>query len=431
MKNMSSTRSDLSWGLYPIPQNQKAIHFSGTLPKSIGLPRGQGRSYGDSCLVSDGTLIKSEWLDHFSAFDEMTGVLTCEAGVTIDQTLKTFVPKGFFPYVVPGTKFISIGGAIANDIHGKNHHAHGTFAHHVLSFELKRSTGETIHCSREENANWFYATIGGLGLTGFITQARIKLMRIPSAYIEQDEIPFTGLNEFQRLSEESAAWPFTVAWIDSRSGADRLRGIFMRGRFSEDRRELKVHENPRLRVPFFFPEFILNPLSIRIFNALYYHRLLGRRRRRITHYDSYFFPLDQILLWNRIYGRRGLLQYQLQVPDSPAGEQCIRQVLDLLKASGAGSFLSVLKVFGARPSEGLLSFPRPGLTLALDFPMDPKLLPVLSRADQWVNECGGRLYPAKDSRMSGATFRNGYNTVEQFKTFLDPQLTSDFWRRVQ
>lgn len=422
---------DLSWGLYPRPKNQESMRYTGTLPKAPALPRGQGRSYGDSCLISDGTLIKSEWLDHFLAFDETTGILTCESGVTMDQILKTFVPKGYFPFVVPGTKFVSVGGAIANDIHGKNHHAHGTFAHHVLSFELQRSTGEVLFCSRDENPNWFRATVGGLGLTGFITKASMRLMKIPSAYIEQDEIPFHGLDTFRRLSDESAEWPFTVAWIDSRSGADRLRGIFMRGRFASGTNSLKVHKNPRFSVPFFLPEFALNPLSIRAFNSLYYYRLLGRCRRRTVHYDSYFFPLDRVLLWNRIYGRRGLLQYQLQVPGTRDGEQCIRKVLDLLNQSGAGSFLSVLKVFGDKPSEGLLSFPRPGLTLALDFPMDQKLLPVLGQADEWVRECGGSLYPAKDSRMPGSLFRSGYTAIDKFKPFIDPQLISDFWRRVQ
>lgn len=422
--------SDLSWGLYPRPTGQRSVPYDGQIP-SISLPRGQGRSYGDSCLVSDGTLLKSGWLDRFLFFDPKTGELECEAGVTIDEILRVFVPKGFFPPVVPGTKFVSIGGAIANDIHGKNHHLEGTFGRHILSFDLLRSDGRVVSCSPLENADSFRATIGGLGLTGFILKARLKLRPISSSYLQQEEIRFSGLEEFVRLSGESADWPYTVAWIDSLSGAHRLKGIFIRGKVVEGDSRLEIHQSPSLSVPTYFPEFVLNPFSVRIFNWLYYHRVLRSPRRRIVHYDPFFFPLDSILYWNRIYGRRGFLQYQIQVPLGSEGVQCLLKIFDLLKRKRAGSFLSVLKIFGDLPAAGMMSFPKEGFTLALDFPVSSDLMKTLNQADEWVCASGGRIYPAKDCRMAAETFRCGYPNRAEFEAHVDSALTSDFWRRVQ
>ncbi len=428
-----------SWGRYPQVRHRGVLplHWRHELPDLGGLdapvlPYGQGRSYGDVCLNEGGYLLDVAPLNRFLAFDPETGVLRCEAGVTLDQILKLVVPRGWFLPVTPGTKFITVGGAIANDVHGKNHHRAGTFGRHVLRFELLRSDGRRLLCSPQENADLFRATVGGLGLTGVILWAEIQLIRIPSSWMVVERVPFRNLDEFFEVSARSdEAFEYTVAWIDCLARGPNLgRGIFLRGNHAEAPRSLEVHRDPHLVVPVDLPSFVLNPWSMRAFNALYYRLQSRKAGRRLEHYEPFFYPLDAIHRWNRIYGRRGFLQYQCVLPREVQREG-IREILTRIARSGNASFLAVLKEFGDVPSPGLLSFPRPGVTLALDLPFTgPATLGLLDDLDRLVLEAGGALYPAKDARMAPEVFRASYPALEAFLPHRDPAFSSSFWRRV-
>ena len=394
------------------------------------LPYGRGRSYGDSCLNAGGGLLLTERWNRCVAFDERTGVLRCESGVTLADIIQTFLPRGWFLPVTPGTKFVSVGGAIANDVHGKNHHVAGTFGCHVRQFELLRSDGQRLLCSPTSNRDLFCATIGGLGLTGLITWAEIQLKPAASAFIDQESVKFQNLDEF---FEVSASTPpeleYTVAWLDCvASGPNFGRGIFMRGRHST-----KTGRYPPklpLVVPVDFPSFALNALSVRAFNFLYYGKQRSRSVSSTIHYDPFFYPLDAVHHWNRIYGRRGFLQFQCVVP-STDNNRAIREILQTIVQSGQASFLAVLKEFGSVPSPGMLSFPRPGVTLALDFAYQgSRTLDLFSRLDSYVCEVGGALYPAKDACMGSKTFQCYYPRWQEFSRHIDPRFSSSFWRRV-
>jgi len=422
-----------SWGFQPLVELQKAVVLTrSSIPPIDGaiLPRGLGRSYGDSCLNDGGTLLLTKELSYFISFDEKTGILECEAGVTLDDILKVFVPKGWFLPVTPGTKFVTIGGAIANDVHGKNHHKAGNFGHHVLSIEVIRTDRDAISCSREENSELFYATIGGLGLTGLISKVRIKLIPITSAYIDQEQIKFNSLAEFMRISSESEdGFDYTVAWVDCVSG-NELRGIFIRGNHSSGG-DLLPHKEPKLKVPFTFPNWILNPFTVRMFNYLYFFKNTQKVSKSHVHYEGFFYPLDAIYNWNRIYGKRGFYQYQFVVPLDEKGESALREILTKIKNSGYASFLVVLKTFGDIPSLGMLSFPKKGITLALDFAnYGEPLLGLLQECDIILESVGGRIYPAKDARMSSDFFHKTYN-CDRFKNFIDKKFSSSFSRRVK
>lgn len=404
-------------------------------PETAGsvLPRGNGRSYGDSCLNPGGTLLDARGLDRFIAFDPASGVLRCEAGLTLDALLALVVPQGWFLPVTPGTRYVTVGGAIANDVHGKNHHHVGTFGHHVMRFELLRSNGERVICSPSERAGLFGATVGGLGLTGLIVWAELQLRRIPGPWMESESIRFGGLDEFFELSRTSAAThEYSVAWIDCLASGRALgRGHFIRA----DHASMHGGERPaqpasRLSMPFTPPVSLVNRLTLRPFNWLYYHRQRREHSRSTLHYEPYFYPLDGIRDWNRMYGPRGFLQHQCVLPREAARDG-VAELLREIARSGTGSFLAVLKEFGDRPSPGLLSFPRPGTTLALDFPnAGPDVFVLLDRLDSIVSGAGGAIYPAKDARMSGALFRQAYPSWEEFMNHIDPKFSSGFWRRV-
>jgi FAD/FMN-containing dehydrogenase len=397
------------------------------------LPFGLGRSYGDSCLNDGGDLLVTEALKHFLAFDAERGVMRCEAGVTLDELLRFIVPRGWFLPVTPGTKFVTVGGAIANDIHGKNHHRAGTFGCHVTKFELLRSTGERLICSPTENAAQFAATIGGLGLTGLMTWAEFRLLPIENSMIEVEELQFGHLDEFFAISAESDAnFEYTVSWVDCLAEGPSLgRGIFMRGNHARgEGLSRRLHRPPRIGVPIEFPDFALNQYSIQAFNTLYYARASEGFSRKLVHYDPFFYPLDALNHWNRIYGRRGFFQYQFVVPFS--GERnVIREIFQRIAASGQGSFLAVLKTFGERKSPGMLSFPAPGVTLALDFANQGwDTLSLFRELDQVVLAAGGRVYPAKDARMPARIFQDCYPRWQEFRQYADPAFSSSFWRRV-
>ncbi len=418
------------------------LHRQAPLPGFEGsaLPHGNGRSYGDSNLNPGGTLLKARTLDRFIAFDPATGLLRCEAGVLLADILRLVVPQGWFLPVVPGTQFVTVGGAIANDVHGKNHHVTGSFGHHVIQFELLRSDGSRRVCSPTEHADWFAATVGGLGLTGLITWAELRLRRVNNPYLDTESIRFRSLEEFFELSTASEAdHEYTVSWIDCAFTGRRLgRGLFNRGNHAPGIVQPELLNQPlpssvagkSKRVPFTPPISLINPVSLKAFNTLYFNRQRGDHARSLQHYQPFFFPLDALLAWNRIYGPRGFYQYQCVLPPERA-LQGTRELLQTIAASGMGSFLAVLKQFGAQPSAGMLSFAQPGTTLALDFPnQGPALHRLFDALDQIVLTAGGRLYPAKDGRMGSNVFKAGYPNWAAFQSFVDPKFSSGFWRRV-
>jgi FAD/FMN-containing dehydrogenase len=401
--------------------------FPAAAPPSL-LPFGNGRSYGDSCLNVGGALLQMRSLDRFISFDRETGVLACEAGVLLSEILDLVVPAGWFLPAVPGTCYVTVGGAIANDVHGKNHHLVGTFGCHVRRLELLRSNGDRLLCSPAENPDWFAATVGGLGLTGIVTWAELQLRRIPGPRLDVETIRFTNLDEFFKLSEESERTAeYTVSWIDCLGRGKHLgRGLFQRANHSAG----PPTSVRQLSVPFPLPASAINALSLRVFNTLYYHKQWSRLKRTSEYYRSFFFPLDSILHWNRLYGPKGFYQYQCVIP-TPAAREATAALLDTISRSGQGSFLAVLKQFGTVTSPGMLSFPRPGVTLALDFPNKGARLERLFEAlDRIVSGAAGAVYPAKDGRMPGELFRSGYTRWQEFSQYIDPACSSSFWRRV-
>jgi len=428
-----------SWGRYPqAPAREVRTMFwrSDDLPiKEDGLPLlayGKGRSYGDVCLNEGGVLVDTEHLGRLIAFDDQKGLLRCEAGMGLDEILQVIVPRGWFLPVTPGTKYITVGGAIANDVHGKNHHKAGTFGRHVTQFELLRSDGQRLICSPTENGDLFRATIGGLGLTGFITWAEFRLMPISTAGIVEEKIRFANLDEFFAISGSSDKdYEYTVAWVDCLATGEHLgRGIFMRGNHAAGGFPLDPNHGVRLAVPVDFPNFVLNPLSMKLFNEAYYNIQRQKEVKLITHYEPFFYPLDAVKQWNRIYGPRGFLQYQCVLPPSD-GAEAIREIIRRIARSGNASFLAVLKEFGDVPSPGMLSFPRPGITLTLDIPFQgTPTLQLLAGLDGIVRQAGGALYPAKDARMSAENFQTFYPQWQEFSQYIDPHFSSSFWRRV-
>ncbi len=396
------------------------------------LPFGNGRSYGDSCLNLGGSLLETRCLDRFIRFDADRGTLACEAGVLLADILRVVAPAGWFPCVLPGTQYVTVGGAIANDVHGKNHHRAGTFGCHVTRFELLRPDGQRMSCSAEETPGWFAATIGGLGLTGVITWAQMRLRRVAGPWLDVESIRCADLDELLEVSIESAKdFEYTVAWIDCLARGRRLgRGILQRANHADGAASAqRPAGGAGFTVPFAPPVSLVNSATLRLFNATHYHRG-GLRSRTVQHFQRFFFPLDGIRHWNRLYGPRGFHQYQCVIPGSGAKE-AVRRLLGATAAAGEGSFLAVLKCFGDRASPGLLSFPEPGITLALDFPnRGAPLARLLERLDAIVADSGGRLYPAKDARMPAELFRAGYPRHREFLRFTHPRCSSSFWRRV-
>jgi FAD/FMN-containing dehydrogenase len=434
----SASASFESWGRYPnYSANVIPLHWQSDFPAVTRgihngiLPVGLGRSYGDVCLLKDGNLIATPGMNRIIAFNPETGLLTAEAGISLAQILDFAVPRGYFLPVTPGTKYVTLGGAIANDIHGKNHHVAGTFGCHVTEFELVRTDGTVLHCSPTENPNFYSATIGGLGLTGLIRWATLQLKPIVSRLIDYEGIQFHGIDEFLALTEASKEIEYTVSWVDCTStGKNFCRGIFMQGDHSTKRAELKPSPEPKLVFPFDAPGFALNHLSVAAFNTLFFHKQMGKRQVSLQDYEPFFYPLDKVLHWNRMYGKNGLLQFQYVIPWNNAREGTVAILKEVAK-SGLASFLAVLKAFGDVPSPGFMSFPKPGITLALDFPIKPdKSFPLFERLADMTLECGGRLYPAKDAAMTAPQFQAFYPEWEKLASFRDPMITSSFWERV-
>ncbi|RAI43024.1 FAD-binding oxidoreductase [Rhodoplanes roseus] len=413
----------------PFLDDAAALIRTSGAPGTSRLVRGLGRSYGDVCLNAGGPLVVTDRLDRFQSLDLAAGRVRAEAGMSLDRLLRVIVPRGWFVPVTPGTKFVTLGGAVANDVHGKNHETAGSFGAHVDKLGLVRSTGESLTLSRDENAELFAATIGGLGLTGFIAWVEMTLVPIAAARLHTESLAIRDVDDFFRIAEDSRGWPFTVAWVDCLAkGRDLGRGLFMRGRWAETG-DLDVHRPPRLGFAPELPGVLLNSLSMRAFNALYRKRpfAVGACTQ---HYDPFFYPLDALANWNRLYGKRGFYQHQCVVP-FPAARDTVVRLLETTAAQGQGSFLAVLKLLGESRSGGVLSFPMPGATLALDFPnkgeSTRRLLATLSEI---VLAAGGRLYPAKDAVMTPEMFRAGYPDWRRLEAWRDPAFGSDFWRRV-
>ncbi len=401
-------------------------------PGASYLAVGLRRSYGDSCLNTDGVVIETSRLDRFISFDPVTRIFRAEAGASLADILAFAVPLGLFLPTTPGTRFVTLGGAVANDVHGKNHHRAGTFGRHVGALGLLRSDGSRLVLSPTTEPELFRATIGGLGLTGIVEWVEIGLVPIPSAWLDVENVPFASLEGFWDIARVSVeTHEHTVAWIDCvASGSALGRGIFSRAnwRTADDR---SPRQNRVRTIPFDAPAALLNAWTVGAFNALYYRREARRTRVSPRHYAPFFYPLDAISDWNRLYGRRGMYQYQCVIP-LPVQQQAVRALIGEIVASGEASFLAVLKTFGGLPSPGLISFPREGATLALDFPnRGAPTLRLMERLDVIVGEAGGALYPAKDGRMSAAMFRAGFPGWEQFAAHIDPACASDFWRRVR
>lgn len=428
-----------SWGLLTRDGHRiAALNDRSRLPQVLrtssrpGLVFGNGRSYGDVCLNPGGTLWTTRGLDRFIAFDAEAGVLECEAGVLIKDIIDIVLPRGWFPPVVPGTQFVTVGGAIANDVHGKGQHLTGNFGDHALGFELVRTDGTVRWCTPDENLQWFRATIGGLGLTGVITRARLRLTRIPGPWLDTRTSPFHCLEDFFELSAEAAhRSAYAVAWVDCAAGP-RGRGVFFEGNHGSRPDTMPVRR-PR-SVPLTPPFSIINSLTLRAFNSVYFnrHRLGENRGSRVEsrHYLPFFFPLDNLLQWNRLYGSRGFYQYQSVVPIGSQLE-ATRSMLKAIARAGLGSFLAVLKTFGDRPAKGLLSFTRAGTSLALDFPNQGiRTLALFKELDAIVRDAGGRLYPAKDARMPREMFEQGYPYLGSFLPFLDAGISSAMSRRL-
>ncbi|MEO8198933.1 MAG: FAD-binding oxidoreductase [Gemmatimonadota bacterium] len=438
------------WGRYPTGTSQLARpeQVRG-ITDLVGahryvIARGLGRSYGDAAINEAGVTLLLERFNRFLSFDSATGMVRCEAGVTIADLLTHFLPRGFFPPVTPGTRFVTLGGALAADVHGKNHHKDGSFSRHVEEFNLLTAEGGILRCSRQENADVFWATMGGMGLTGIVTEISFRMKRVESAYVSVDYDQAPNLDAALALFENSdQGYTHSVAWIDCLARGRNLgRSVLMRGNWATPS---KLHrrqaENPHalppargLGVPFDAPRFLLNPASVRLFNSAFYHRH-RTRHDVVVPYEPFFYPLDKIRHWNRLYGNRGFLQYQCVLPLGSSRDGMIR-MLELLSSEGHASFLAVLKRFGETEGEQLLSFPRPGYTLAVDLPRNGERQDrLLKELDQVVLKAGGRVYLAKDARLSSESFQAMYPELPRWlaiKRRVDPnrRFTSSLSRRL-
>ena len=405
------------WGHYP--KIDASIYSAPTTSEvakklaqiDIVIARGLGRSYGDSALSAN--ICSTGALTHLLEFDATTGVVSCQAGVSLADLLSVFVPRGWFIPVTPGTRFVTVGGAIASDVHGKNHHLDGCFSAHVIDLKIMLATGDVIPCSPSEHPDLFRATCGGMGLTGIILEARIQLQRISSAFIDETTLKAANIDQALSLFENNESSTYSVAWIDClQRGSSLGRSLVMLGEHAQHG-ELVVGEKKKLALPIDMPSFLLNKFSIAAFNMLYFNRVRSLCQQRVIHYEPFFYPLDGIQHWNRLYGKKGFLQYQFVIPKA-AGEIAMREILQRIARSGRGSFLAVLKVFG-KQNENYLSFPCEGYTLALDFKLESGLFELLDELDQQVLGYGGRVYLTKDARMSETTFKQSYPQWEQFQ----------------
>lgn len=412
-----------NWGNYPkIEADVKPFtlirelqHIISTSDETIA--RGMGRCYGDASLSS--TVLSTLPFHHILSFDEQEGLLEVESGITLDSILAFIVPKGWFLPVTPGTKFITIGGAVASDVHGKNHHTEGSFREHIVDMDVMDHSGNIITCSPFSNLDLFLATAGGMGLTGVITRVKFQLKKIETAYIKQKMIKAKNLTEIIELFDTYSQYTYSVAWIDClKTGSGFGRSILMLGEHAKrtelpykwQKDPLKLPKKKLLSLPFYLPSFLLNRFTVSAFNFLYYHKMRKKEINNIVSYEPFFYPLDAIKNWNRGYGKKGFVQYQFVLPLE--AREGLVEILRKINGNGHASFLAVLKIFG--DDESLISFPMKGYTLALDLPVRKNLFPFLDELDAMVLQYGGRIYLSKDARMKPAVFLEGYPNAEQF-----------------
>ncbi len=431
-----------NWGNYPVVT--KNIRTADTLSAIRSfveqhnevIARGNGRCYGDAALAEN--IFSTARLNKFINFDRINGIIECESGVLLADVLDLIIKQGYFLYVTPGTKFITVGGAIASDVHGKNHHSEGCFSDYLISFKLMIEDGSVHNCSETENAQLFWSTIGGMGLTGIILSAVFKLRNIETAYIRQESIKAENLDQIFSLFEESDSWTYNVAWIDClQTGNSIGRSILMRGEHAtRNEIDAKKRENPYVikkrllpSVPAYLPSVLLNRFTVKLFNKLFYAQQRQKKTENIVDYERFFFPLDAVGNWNRIYGKKGFIQYQMVIPKEH-GRQGMQEILSAIAESGNGSFLAVLKLFGKNNPFAYNSFPMEGYTLALDFKVNLQLPKLVAQLDTIVEKYGGRIYLTKDS-MSKNSLTNYLRNVEnpkfvslQHKRILNSTITS-------
>ncbi len=414
-----------NWGNYPIMESEeKLFSFDEQLSQIIKeskqfIPRGNGRCYGDASLADE--TINTLKYDKILSFDTVNGVFECQSGLMLDAVLEVVVPKGWFLPVTPGTKFITVGGAVGSDVHGKNHHVDGSFSNHIVEMDLVLASGEIVTCSPEKYPDLFEATCGGMGLTGLITRVKFRLKKIESSYIKQKQVKASNLEEIIELFDKYKDYTYSVAWIDClKKGEHFGRSILILGEHakvselpeSKKQDPLKLPKKKQITFPFNLPSWVLNAFTIKLFNWAYYGKNFKKEINNVVSYEPFFYPLDAILHWNRGYGKKGFVQYQFVLPLE--AKQGLIDILNRISDKGMGSFLAVLKVFGKQDS--LISFPAEGYTLALDFPVRTGLFEFLDELDQVVLKYGGRLYMSKDARMKPEVLQAGYPRLEEFKS---------------
>lgn len=412
-----------NWGNYPVVESEEQSfsfteQLAGMLRRETDImARGNGRCYGDAALAPH--IISTLRYDKVLSFDTVNGIFECQSGITLDKVLEVIVPKGWFLPVTPGTKFITIGGAVASDVHGKNHHVDGAFSRHVLEMDVMLGSAEVVCCSKEQNSDLFWATCGGMGLTGVITRVKFDLKKIETSYIKQKQLKAKNLEEIIHLFEVYKHYTYSVAWIDCLKKGDEFgRSILILGEHAkkedldEKQRQypLQLPKKRQITFPFNLPSFVLNPYSVKAFNFLYYAKNTKAEINSVVPYEPFFYPLDAVLHWNRGYGRKGFVQYQFVLPLE--SKQGLIDILHRISDAGLGSFLAVLKVFGKQ--DDLISFPKEGYTLALDFPVRNGLFTFLDELDAIVLQYGGRIYLSKDARMKPDVFWKSYPNARRF-----------------
>jgi FAD/FMN-containing dehydrogenase len=416
-----------NWGNYPAMESDES-HFSylDEIRRQIAsihdfIPRGNGRCYGDASLAVN--TINTTRFDKILSFDAHEGIFECQSGITLDHVLEVIVPKGWFLPVTPGTKYITVGGAVASDVHGKNHHVDGCFSHHVVDMDVLLADGTLVTCSTVKAIDLFEATCGGMGLTGLITRIRFRLKKIETSYIRQKQIKAANLEEVLLLFEKYKHYTYSVAWIDClKKGPGFGRSILILGEHAalsdlgdrQKKNPLLMPGKKQVTFPFNLPSWILNSLTVRAFNLLYYNKNTKKEITNTVKYEPFFYPLDAILHWNRGYGKKGFIQYQFVVPLK--SRQGLIAILQKISEKGLGSFLAVLKVFGRQ--ESLIGFPMEGYTLALDIPVRKGLFDILDELDDIVLQYGGRIYMSKDARMKPAVLQGGYPHLSRFLSIL-------------
>lgn len=414
---MSKTTEPMLSGWGRVPRRGKEIVSENLERATLGanLSRGLGRSYGDSSLPAraEDKVVSSRLATRLLSFDEATGRLRAEAGFSLVELNRLFVPRGFFSPVTPGTKYVTLGGMVASDVHGKNHHVEGCFGAHVNALKVRLADDTLVECSPVENADLFYGCIGGMGLLGHILEVEVTLHRIPSQWILMDSQRVPDIDTFLHgLGEAAPRWPMTMGWIDCLvTGSSMGRGALMAGRWAtaEEAHRLPPAEGPQLTFPVELPNWALNPLTAALFNTLYYWKHLPQRMEVLVAPEQFFYPLDAILEWNRAYGSRGFTQYQCVIPRA-AGAPAVREFMVLLTKLGGASPLCVIKDCGPE-GKGVLSFPLEGTSIAIDMAVSPDIQRIVDRLNEFVIATGGRIYLTKDQ----------FTTAEHFAA-MEPRL---------